>query len=80
MAAARMQRWALNLAAYQFDIRFRKGVENSDADALSRLPVTTLHTSARDYSVNFFALENKIPLKVNKIQKETRKEVVLQKC
>lgn len=38
LAAARVQRWALILAAYQYDIRYKKGLEISIADALSRLP------------------------------------------
>lgn len=39
MAAARIQRWALTLGAYNYTIKFRKGTLNSNADALSRLPL-----------------------------------------
>lgn len=39
MAAARVQRWALLLAAYQYDLEYRKGDHNGNADALSRLPL-----------------------------------------
>ena len=39
MTSARLQRWALTLSAYQFDIVHRKGDLNSNADALSRLPL-----------------------------------------
>ncbi|KAM7309689.1 retrovirus-related Pol polyprotein from transposon 17.6 [Ixodes scapularis] len=39
MAAARVQRWALLLAAYQYDLEYRKGNQNGNADALSRLPL-----------------------------------------
>lgn len=41
LAAARIQRWALTLAAYQYEILYRKGAEISNADALSRLPCET---------------------------------------
>ena len=41
LAAARMQRWALILAAYQYEIEFRKSAEHANADALSRLVPTT---------------------------------------
>jgi len=39
MASGRIQRWALTLSAYSYTIKYRKGVENSNADALSRLPL-----------------------------------------
>ena len=38
LAAARMQRWALVLSAYDYDLEYRKSVEHLNADALSRLP------------------------------------------
>ena len=37
--AARMQRWALLLSAYNYTLRYRRGVENSNADCMSRLPL-----------------------------------------
>ena len=39
VAAARLQRWALLLAAYNYDIEFRSTVAHGNADALSRLPL-----------------------------------------
>ena len=42
MASSRIQRWALTLGAYSYSITFRKGSENSNADALSRLPIPTV--------------------------------------
>ncbi|XP_048590103.1 uncharacterized protein K02A2.6-like [Nematostella vectensis] len=39
LAAARLQRWALILASHQYDVVYRKGVDHSNADGLSRLPV-----------------------------------------
>ena len=39
LAAACIQRWALLLAGYQYDILYRSSAANSYADALSRLPV-----------------------------------------
>ena len=41
LASARIQRWALTLGAYSYTIQYRKGEENSNADALSRLPQAT---------------------------------------
>ena len=39
MASARVQRWALTLSAYNYRIRYKKGSEVPNADALSRLPL-----------------------------------------
>ena len=37
LATARMQRWRLILAAYQYETEYRKSAEHVNADALSRL-------------------------------------------
>ena len=39
LAAARLQRWALLLSAYQYDICYRQSDCHGNADALSRLPI-----------------------------------------
>nr|XP_006812005.1 PREDICTED: uncharacterized protein K02A2.6-like [Saccoglossus kowalevskii] len=39
MASARVQHWAIALAAYDYDLEFRRGLDNGNADALSRLPL-----------------------------------------
>jgi hypothetical protein len=40
MAAARIQRWALLLAAYKYEAIYKEGKINGNADGLSRLPVS----------------------------------------
>ena len=39
MASARVQRWALMLSAYRYNISYKPGVSHANADGLSRLPV-----------------------------------------
>ena len=39
MASARIQRWALMLSAYRYEIRYKPGAEHNNADGLSRLPL-----------------------------------------
>ena len=40
MASARIQRWALTLSAYKFQIRYKPGKDHANADGLSRLPLS----------------------------------------
>ena len=47
MASARIQRWALTLAAYQYNIRYKSGKTLNNADALSRLPCPITTNSDR---------------------------------
>ena len=47
MASARIQRWALTLAAYQYNIRYKLGKTLNNADALSRLPCPITTNSDR---------------------------------
>ena len=39
LVAARLQRWALTLSAYNYKIEYRTGANNGNADALSRNPL-----------------------------------------
>ncbi len=39
LAAARLQRWALILSAYHYDICYKRTTDNSNADCLSKLPI-----------------------------------------
>ena len=41
LAAARLQRWALLLSAYDYQLEFRSSQNHSNADGLSRLPLKT---------------------------------------
>ena len=45
LAAARLQRWAICLSAYSFVIGYRGTGDHSNADGLSRLPLSDVNTS-----------------------------------
>ena len=38
---SRLMRWSLSLQPYQFTVEHRRGVDNANADALSRLTAST---------------------------------------
>ena len=40
LAAARLQRWALLLSAYEYTLEYRPTAQHGNADGLSRLPLT----------------------------------------
>lgn len=70
LAASRLQRWAIQLGAYQYDIEYRTSKNNVNADALSRLPRKTVEepdtwTSEAD-EVNRVQLE-RAPISVSMI-------------
>ena len=39
LTAVRLQRWAIRLMGYNYEIRYKEGRSNSNADALSRFPI-----------------------------------------
>ena len=53
LVAARLQRWALTLSAYNYKIEYRTGANNGNADALSRKPLVQTNLNAQiDGTIN----------------------------
>lgn len=76
LAAARMQRWALILAAYTYEIQYKRSEQHSNADALSRLPVKPSVNVASNPVYRVAYLED-LPVTAREIAKETDKDPVL---
>ena len=48
--AARNQRWSLYLSKFNYQVEYCKGCENSNADALSRLPLLSTEYTLEELS------------------------------
>lgn len=83
-AAGRLQRYALFLSGYTFDIKYVKSEENS-ADALSRLPLSVNHKSVPDDELAWLGSYlhcikvSSAPIDCERVKVETQKDVVLKK-
>ena len=59
--SGRLARWALRLQEFDFSISYRSGRRHSDADCLSRLPMTTTEDSADTFDICFAAVSHTFP-------------------
>ena len=81
LAAARLQRWAILLSAYTYDIEYRPTKLHGNADALSRLPLPTNETEkgvCYDSIFNLSQLEA-VPITNHQLVVATEKDPVLSK-
>ncbi|XP_041435047.1 uncharacterized protein K02A2.6-like [Xenopus laevis] len=79
LAALRMQRWALLLLAYDYDIVYRRSQDHGNADALSRLPCPYT-TDVQDESVIFqVSFADELPISCKDIAAATSRDPLLAK-
>lgn len=78
LAAARMRRWALILAAYTYEIQYKPSEQHGNADALSRLPVVD-DTFPRSNPVFRVSYLDSLPLTAKDVAQETQTDPVLAK-
>ena len=64
---ARLVRWALSLSEFDFEIRYRKGLLNKNADALSRLavPASSMDAECRLEEIYTIANERRLEIFMN---------------
>ncbi|XP_064468503.1 uncharacterized protein K02A2.6-like [Ornithodoros turicata] len=78
IAAARLQRWSLILAAYRYKLRYRAGKANVVADCFSRLPLQRTHEDDDDEVSAIYSLRlESFPVNCPEIAKETARDRVL---
>ena len=79
LAAARMQRWALILAAYRYQLEFRRTEDHANVDAFSRFPLPSQNDSSAGmppeslFHVEFFEAS----ITVEDVRRETRLDPIL---
>ena len=78
MASGRLQRWAVYLSGFNYTIEHIKGVNNTAADGLSRLPRQIADDQEEDLGdyFNFMTAEN-LPIRAENIIKHVRRDPLL---
>ena len=73
--SARLIRWALRLSQFKFNFEYIKGIDNTNADFLSRLPLNESVDSHEPYEL-VFALNHfdKMPITLSDIIRETNND------
>ena len=80
MATAHLQRWAIILTSYQYDIEFKPTKAHANADGLSRLPLsTTTTTSLSDPEIFNISQIEALSVTGVQLQATTRTDPVLSK-
>ena len=75
LVAARLQRWAIILAAYSYTLEYRPTQHMGNADALSRLPVDS---APNEYEGTILLVESEnTPIMASKVAQETKKDSIL---
>ena len=79
LAAARLQRWAILLSGYQYEIRFKPTQQHCNADGLSRLPLK--HTELRETLTEGSSICNirmeHMPISAIEVQRASRRDLIL---
>lgn len=80
LAAARLQRWAIILSAYRYEIEFKCTQEHSNADGLSRLPLPNVN-APKPHPVDVFTVAqlDSLPVTAEQVGKATRTDPILSK-
>lgn len=79
LAALRMQRWALILMAYSYELEYKKSADHFNADAMSRLPVTESDKTAQESNIFYFSHVEDLPISAHDIKVGTSRDPLLSK-
>ena len=76
LAAARLQRWAIVLSAYYYDLQFTPGINNQEADMLSRLPLPVEAIDPNEIAYHIDYLDT-LPVTADQVTQATAKDPIL---
>ena len=81
LAASRLQRWAILLSSYQYDIKYKSSKDIANADALSRLPLGFRQDASVENPIFHVAAQqiNNHPVKAQQIARDTARDKTLSK-
>ncbi|UYV75207.1 K02A2.6-like [Cordylochernes scorpioides] len=77
-ATSRIKRWSLKIAAFNYTVEFRKTSDNSNVDALSRLPLeSSVRESLDEDQVLLLRKLNEVPFSFMEVAYETPQDKIL---
>jgi len=83
MISSRLQRWAIILSAYTYEVKYKPSDQHGNADGLSRLPLELGSEWIDESQDTVCLLEqlqlNQLPIKASDIRQETAQDSVLSK-
>ena len=77
MAAARIQRWAIFLSAYNYTLRYKSGLSNGNADCLSRFPADNDSETSKIENVVFLTEVDQSPIASDEVKYYTERDPVV---
>ena len=82
LAAARLQRWAVLLSAYTYELEFKTTQQHTNADGLSRLPLKTTDEEETSKEATVFNISqlDTMPVTNRQLEQATRKDPILSKA
>ena len=79
LAAARIQRWAITLAAYNYNVIYRSTLKHTNADGFSRLPLKDCQAEPDEAAALNIRQIEILPISFKQLQTATRVDPVLSK-
>ena len=77
LAAARLQRWAIILAAYSYEIEYKPTQQHANADGLSRLPLEVTDNPMDEVNVFNIAQVEALPITAEQVATATKRDPLL---